>query len=195
MGVQKLVSAVNAGVPMDELKPHNCHEAVLGWLLRSKISDERFNVDAWLAVRALAKKAGSANPKQVTGEWMGRNIYHAHSRQVAPPFGAHSLVLGDVLSFGQHAPHHSMVVVRKNGTRAFAMGFNNAGVFGQRQRMVFDGTSHEVTDGDFWDSNNQFKGANGGCDLFAMDARLAATALEKALEALDIDRPGTFAFG
>ena len=61
MAVADLITAANGSVPRNTLKPHNCHEAVLGWLLMAKYSALR-NVDplsqgvekAWLSLRSLA---------------------------------------------------------------------------------------------------------------------------------------------
>ncbi len=44
MSAMDLVTAANGSVPGNLLKPHNCHEAALGWVLMAKYPTLR-NVD------------------------------------------------------------------------------------------------------------------------------------------------------
>ncbi len=185
MSATDLALAANAGVPANALKPHNCHEAALGWVLMAKYPTLR-QVDplsqgvpkAWLALRSLAERYGTGNPKQLTGAWMGQHIYHRGFTRVMPlppsggqrlsPFTHASFLVGDVLFMGQRAaPHHSMVVVAKNGTQAMARGFNNAGAFGGPY-MDWDPALRDMTDPERWDAQGHFRGNNGPCDLYAI---------------------------
>ncbi|HEX2959357.1 MAG TPA: hypothetical protein VHO70_21160 [Chitinispirillaceae bacterium] len=68
------------------MKPHNCHEAVLGWVLMAKYATLRV-VDplshgvpkAWLTIRSIAERygtRGNGTTKQLTGQWMATHIYN-----------------------------------------------------------------------------------------------------------------------
>ena len=135
MGVSELVNAANGGVPDGELKPHNCHEAALGWVLLAKYDALRLPNNmtpaavpkAWMTIRSLANQHGESNPKQLTGRWMSHHIYNRGVIRVQPPFTSTSYLVGDVLFLGNRdAPHHSMVVAQRNGRQVFARGFNDA---------------------------------------------------------------------
>jgi hypothetical protein len=175
MAVSDLILAANSGVPANDLKPHNCHEAVLGWLLQAKYPRLRFASSlshgvelAWLSLRSLSERQGSAFPKQLTGQWFGQHLYHIGYVPAQPPLSQASFLLGDVLFFGNRgAPHHSMVVVQKTGGQAFARGFNNAGLLGGPY-MAWDATTYDVTDSNRWDSQNNFMGNNGPCELWTI---------------------------
>ena len=123
MSVNSLIVAANGSVPGNILKPHNCYEAVLGWLLMAKYPS-LCNVDplshgvekAWLTLRSLSERYGEGAPKQLTGKWMSQNIYKQGYARVQPPLNIGSMALGDVLFMGNRAtPHHSMVVAQKKG--------------------------------------------------------------------------------
>lgn len=178
MATIDLVTAANGSVPRNVLKPHNCHEAVMGWLLMGKYPTLR-NVDplshgvekAWLTLRSLAEKYGSGSPKQLTGEWMGRNIYNRGFIRIKPlapphpPFTAAIFLVGDVLFMGNpRAPHHSMVIVKKTGNQVFARGFNNAGAFGG-PFMGWDPVLRDIADITRWDGDGNFMAINGPCQV------------------------------
>ena len=175
MSVANLVAAANGGVPGNVLKPHNCHEAALGWVLMAKypallqVHQFSFGVEkAWMSLRSLADKYGSSHPKQLTGTWMSQHIYNRGFRLVQPPFTHGSFFLGDVIFMGtQNAPHHSMVIVQKNGIQSLARGFNNAGAFGGPY-MGWDPILRDLTDATRWDSQNRFMGNNGPCMLYSI---------------------------
>ena len=175
MSIQHLVTAANGAVPSNMLmKPKNCHEAVLGWLLMAKYPELRdvhpfsYGVEkAWLTLRVLAERYGD-NSKQLTGSWMSQRIYRQRIRKVEPPFSTATFFTGDILFMGnRQAPHHSMIVVQKNGIQALVRGFNNAGAFGG-EYMEWDVLLRDVTDGNRWDANGQFMAINGPCDLYAI---------------------------
>ena len=185
MAVADLLVAANAGVPGNSLKPHNCHEAVLGWVLIANFAPLR-SVDplsqgeprAWLALRSLAERYGQARPKQLTGAWMGQHVYARGFSRVQPLpgrdgttsslFTNSTFSVGDVLFMGSpQAPHHSMVVVQKNGAQALARGFNNAGAFGG-PLFDWDSTLRDVTDSARWDKQGQFMANNGPSDLYVI---------------------------
>ena len=185
MAVADLVAAANSGVPANQLKPHNCHEAALGWVLMGKYPSLR-TVDplshgvakGWMTVRSLAERYGSTSPKQLTGPWMGWKIYNRGFIKVQPlqstggqrqsPFTNATFMVGDVVFMGRRdAPHHSMVVVQKNGTQALARGFNNAGAFGG-PFMDWDPTLRDLTDITRWDRDGRFMAVNGPCEVYAI---------------------------
>lgn len=63
MSVNSLIVAANGSVPGNILKPHNCHEAVLGWLLTAKypslsiVDPLSHGVEkAWLTLRSLSER-------------------------------------------------------------------------------------------------------------------------------------------
>lgn len=179
MAVADLVMAANGSVPRNALKPHNCHEAVLGWLLMAKYPMLR-NVDplsqgvekAWLSLRSLAERYGSNVPKQLTGQWFGQNVYRAGGARLMKPAGGptvpfppNSLSVGDVIYMGNAvAPHHSMVVVQVNGPQALARGFNNGGAFGG-PFMAWDPTLRDILDVTRWTPASEFMAVNGPCPV------------------------------
>lgn len=175
MSVNSLIVAANGSVPGNILKPHNCHEAVLGWLLMAKYPS-LCNVDplshgvekAWLTLRSLSERYGEGAPKQLTGKWMSQNIYKQGYARVQPPLNIGSMALGDVLFMGNRAaPHHSMVVVQKKGIQVFARGFNNAGAFGGPY-MGWDPQLRDMSDATRWDSQGRFKANNGPAELYSI---------------------------
>ena len=181
MAVADLIVAVNGSVPANDLKPHNCHEAALGWVLMAKYPTLRI-VDplshgvekAWLTLRSLAERYGSGHPKQLTGVWMAQHIYNRGIIKIepryppGPPFTNASFLLGDILCMGSRmAPHHSMVIVQKNGAQVLARGFNNAGAFGGPY-MGWDPVLREITDMGRWDRAGNFMANNGPCELYAI---------------------------
>jgi hypothetical protein len=185
MAVTDLVIAANGGVPGNALKPHNCHEAVLGWVLSAKYAPLRV-IDpvshgvakAWLTLRSLAERYGQTSPKQLTGPWMAQHLYRRGYTRVAPPLGRggtpspqfarSTFSIGDVLFMGNPAaPHHSMVVVEINGEQALARGFNNAGAFGG-PFMDWDSILRDVTDSARWDVQGRFMANNGPSELYAI---------------------------
>jgi len=175
MAVADLLTAANGSVPWNQLKPHNCHEAVLGWVLMAKYPTLR-HVDslslgvekAWHTLRSLTERYGSGVPKQLTGIWMAQNIYPRGLIRIRPPFTAGTFLVGDVIFMGdRHAPHHSMVVVQKTGGQVLARGFNNAGAFGG-PFMGWDPALRDIADMTRWDGQGNFMGNNGAAPLHAM---------------------------
>jgi len=181
MAVADLVIAANGSVPANNLKPHNCHEAVLGWLLMAKYPSLRDVHElsqgvekAWLTLRSLAERYGTGAPKQLTGAWFGQHLYDRGFVRVRPnprpqpPFTAAILLVGDVIFMGnRNAPHHSMVVVEKPGNRVLARGFNNAGAFGGPY-MGWDPVLRDIADLTRWDAQGNFMGNNGPAELHAI---------------------------
>lgn len=191
MAIADLVVAANGSVPGNTLKPHNCHEAVLGWLLMAKYPALR-NIDplsqgvekAWLTLRSLAERYGGNVPKQLTGQWFGQHLYHAGgTRLLKPPGGPTvpfpplSLAVGDVIYMGNPAaPHHSMVVVQVTGPQALARGFNNGGAFGG-PFMQWDPTLRNVLDITRWTPTSEFMGVNGPCQIHKISYATLAAAI------------------
>lgn len=175
MAVADLVVAANGGVPLNNLKPHNCHEAALGWVLMAKYPTLR-NVDplshgapkAWMTLRSLSERYGTGAPKQLTGAWMGQHIYSRGIMRVRPPLSAASFLVGDVILMGtRQAPHHSMVVVQKLGNQVLARGFNNAGAFGGPY-LGWDATLRDLADPTRWDQRGNFMGNNGPAEIHSL---------------------------
>jgi hypothetical protein len=174
MPVADLILTANNGVPANDLKPLNCHEAALGWVLYARDQSQRNRISRfgttknWVTLRSFGERFGTGNLKQLTGLWMARNIYNQGYRRIIPPFSHASFFLGDVLFMGQmNNPHHSMVIVQKDGIRAFARGFNNAGAFGGPY-MGWDNTLREITDMNRWDGQNRFMGNNGPYEIYTI---------------------------
>ena len=74
MAVADLVEATRAGVPDGVLRPRNCHEAALGWLIMSVFAQYRLAgpqtggvARAWRAVRNISDAHGAAPNVQLTG--------------------------------------------------------------------------------------------------------------------------------
>ena len=175
MSVARLIIAANGSVPRNKFKPNNCHEAVLGWVLQAKYP-QLCNVDrlshgvekAWHTLRAIVERygVGVGAFKQLTGNWVARNIYQPAARRVREPFSHATFFLGDIAFFGnRNSPHHSMVVVQKNGIQALARGFNNAGGFGGPY-MSWDPTLRDLTDPARWDGRDEIMCNNGRCELW-----------------------------
>jgi hypothetical protein len=169
MSIDSLLTAANGAVPKNALKPHNCHEAVLGWLLMAKFP-VLCHVDplsqgvekAWLTLRSLADRYGEAIPKQLTGKWFGQKLYHAGGVRLTNP--SDTVAVGDVIYMGNPTvPHHSMVVVEVNGPKARARGFNNAGAFGG-PFMQWDPELRDIRDATRW-TGNEYKCINGLAQL------------------------------
>jgi hypothetical protein len=172
MSNQNLIVAANGSVPSNNLKPNNCHEAVLGWVLQAKYPSLR-NVDplsngvekAWLTLRSIANRYGQGSPKQLTGQWIAQNIYRGVVFRITPPIKNNSFSPGDIVFMGaRNTPHHSMVVVQINNNQVLARGFNNAGAFGG-PFMGWDSVLRDLKDETRWDANGNFKGNNGPCPL------------------------------
>jgi hypothetical protein len=179
MAINDLLTAANGSVPGNALKPHNCHEAVLGWLLMAKYP-ALCNVDslsqgvekAWLTLRSLAQRYGSNVPKQLTGQWFAQKLYHAGGvRLMRPaggptvPFPPNTVAVGDVIYMGNPVmPHHSMVVVQVNGPQALARGFNNGGAFGG-PFMKWDPTLRDILDVSRWTAGSEYMGVNGPAQI------------------------------
>ena len=87
------------------LKPLNCHEAALGWLLTSMGYSRR-----WRLIKEAAKPRGVGNPQQFQGDWMWKNIYTQRTKVTQN--NIHLALPGDMLCSGATGrPTHSMVVV------------------------------------------------------------------------------------
>jgi hypothetical protein len=175
MSVQNLIMAANGSVPANILKPHNCHEAVLGWVLQAKYPALR-NVDsmshgvekAWLTLRSIAERYGGAFPKQLTGQWVAQNLYKGAVFKVSPPIRSSTLSAGDIVFMGtRNNPHHSMVVVKVADGQVLARGFNNAGAFGG-PFMGWDKELRNLADKERWDLSGNFKANNGPCPLYVI---------------------------
>lgn len=172
MSIQNLVIAANGSVPANNLKPHNCHEAVLGWVLQAKYPSLRNVVPlshgvekAWLTLRSIADRFGAANPKQLTGQWVAQNLYRGAVFKITPPIRSSTFSAGDIVFMGaRNAPHHSMVVVKVANGQVLARGFNNAGAFGG-PFMGWDQQLRDLADVSRWDATGNFKGNNGPCPL------------------------------
>jgi hypothetical protein len=180
MAVQDLIVAANGGVPAGTYKPHNCHEAVLGWVLQGKYPTLRqpdqfgANVErAWVTLRSITERYGVGAPKQLSGPWVGTRLYRRNVARVRPQT-FDMIGLGDIVFMGDPAaPHHSMVIVQKNATDAFARGFNNAGAFGGAQNVIFgpgapfmgfDVNLRQITKMAYWNQDTgKFRAVNGEC--------------------------------
>jgi len=180
MAKEDFILAANSGVPTNRLKPNNCHEAVLGWLLYAKFPSLQTTdfpladgaAKAWFSLRSLVEKYGEKGKaqqlKQLTGPWIAEKIYNRGNYvRVQPPFSEDSFDAGAVLFMGVlDKPHHSMVVVNWDGTHALARGFNNAGMFGGPSSMVWDSELRDIADLNRWNAAaGQFIGVNGACNV------------------------------
>src|SRR5215470_11459867 len=173
MSIQSLIIAANGSVPAGNLKPRNCHEAVLGWLLQAKNSQfcqpgEGGVEHAWWVLRALSEShAENAHQPQLTGAWVARHLYYGQHVQRILRNSAPFLLEGDVVFMGnRRMPHHSMVVVQRRNTQRLARGFNNAGAFAGPY-MGWDPMLRDLADGGRWTRNgDQFMANNGGCELW-----------------------------
>lgn len=162
-----------AGVPTaGSLKPHNCHEAAMGWLLQAGDAAQRAvgaagipgveGVEAaWATVRAIVDGIPPfAGVRQATGPWIGAHLY-----QGAPAFTntavPRDLAVGDLIGFGDPvSPVHSMVVERIALPAVWLRGFNNAGGFGDPRQDLFMQWDPELRDllaGDRWTANGRFR--------------------------------------
>ena len=175
MAAIDMITAANLGVPTDELKPRNCHEAVLGWLIHGKLAAPRDSDQAWKTLRWLANRYGEETPnmpKQLTGRWFGRRVYDDEGTRIVrsgppgTPFPPNTVAAGDVLYLGDpRAPHHSMVVTRVENSRAWVRGFNNAGAFGG-PFMQWDPDLHDILDPERWTRDGEFMALNGPAPVY-----------------------------
>lgn len=173
MSVQDLIVAANGAVPKGKFKPRNCHEAVFGWLLQAKFPDlrqpgEGMVEQAWSVLRSLSEAhAENRTQPQLTGSWVGKHLYYGSSATRILPGTVSTLNEGDVVFMGiRKAPHHSMVVVQRQGNRRDARGFNNAGAFGG-PFMGWDQQLRDLADPARW-IGDLFKANNGGCELWRL---------------------------
>jgi hypothetical protein len=133
-----------------ELKPRNCHEAVLGWLLTSLNYPRRWRL---LRLAAAQYREGSAAWPQFTGPWMWEKIYNP--RQLLSRATVATAQAGDVVCSGSWGNvTHSMVVVSRIGNAVNIRGFNNAGTFSHHQPpplfMEYDAQDRDVAAPDMW---------------------------------------------
>lgn len=109
----------------NKYQPRNCHEAVLGWLLKAE-----GYTHPWQLMRQISITQGAAT----VGPWMARYLYTPPTFRVSrgQTTGGGALQPGDILfthTGNPHVPLHSMVLV--NGPpHARIRGFNNQGTFG-----------------------------------------------------------------
>jgi hypothetical protein len=117
----------------ENLKPKNCHEAVLGWFLTSMNYSRR-----WSLIRKEADRSfGNLLTPQFTGQWMWDNIYSQTPYMLLDSDNISLLCdPGDILVVGIGAAH-SMVVVSSSYNWHAALpgyvnirGYNNIGTFG-----------------------------------------------------------------
>lgn len=165
-----------------QLKPANCHEAVIGWLLIS-LGYPR----PWRLIRLAAARPnhGVGNPLQFQGDWMWKNIYPPATHVSLATVGIAQA--GDVLCSGTAGiPIHSMVVVDKIGTAVRIRGFNNVGTFGHLQPppgyMTYDGIDRDVADSNMWNVTRTRPNTFGlaSVDLFLTRGNVARKAVAKA---------------
>ena len=180
--VQAAKNLFNPLTSEKQLKPANCHEAVLGWLLIS-LGYPR----PWRLLRLAAARPdhGVGNPRQFQGEWMWKKIY-----QPATPVSQATVGIaqaGDVLCSGTAGiPIHSMIVVEKLGTAVRIRGFNNAGTFGHLQPppgyMEYDNIDRDVADERMWNVTRRRPNAFGlaSVELFVVRGAVASKAVAKA---------------
>jgi len=172
MSIEYLIMAANGSVPFNVLKPHNCHEAVLGWMLQAKSPSLReagvfsHGVEkAWYTLRIIAERYGVGNPKQLGGQWIAQNIYPGIVFKITPPILSNTFSAGDIVFMGMRFnPHHSMVVVQVTQGKVLARGFNNAGAFGGPS-MAWDPVLRDLADTERWDQDGNFRGNNGAGPL------------------------------
>ena len=110
--VQAAKNLVNPLTAETLLKPVNCHEAVLGWLLIS-LGYPR----PWRLIRLAAARPnhGVGNPLQFQGDWMWQKVYRTAIRVSRATVGIAQA--GDILCSGTLGrPTHSMAVVEKLAT-------------------------------------------------------------------------------
>ena len=168
MAIIDLITAANADVPRDKLKPHNCHEAVLGWVLMGKYPSLRVgdalshnHPKAWMTVRSLSERYGVRGPsgeKQLDLEWFGKTVYREGFGRVQPPFLAASFMLGDIVVFHHpRNPMHSMVIVEWEAAplRFGARGFNNEKSVGGPY-MEWDPVVHDLARAQNWNAQGEF---------------------------------------
>jgi hypothetical protein len=176
MSIQSLIVAANGAVPAGSLKPRNCHEAVFGWLLQSKDNKyceigEGGVEEAWTVLRALSEAhATEDNNRQLTGAWVAKHLYYGPNvLQIKRNTAGVMLNEGDVVFMGaRNAPHHSMVIVKRQGAQRLARGFNNAGAFGGPY-MGWDPALRDLADPARWTrTGDDFMGNNGGGPLWRL---------------------------
>jgi hypothetical protein len=128
-----------------QYRPMNCHEAVLGWLLKA----EGFT-HPWQLMRQIAITQGVAT----VGPWMARVLYtpkfrlsqgHINNAAVLQP--------GDILfthTGNFHVPLHSLALVA-GPPNAAIRGFNNQGTFGMNHPAgAYDANDVDITAGALW---------------------------------------------
>jgi hypothetical protein len=144
-----------------KIRPRNCHEAVLGWLLLS-LNYPR----PWALIRLyMARYKTGGHTPQADGPWMHKYIY-GDGMPVDQKNLAASAKKGDILYSGSRRDGtHSMVVVYNNDLEVLIRGFNNAGTFRGCEppppELAYDDMDRRVDGDDMW---------TGG--RFAMDADL-----------------------
>jgi hypothetical protein len=165
-----------------ELKPRNCHEAVLGWLLTSLNYPRR-----WRLLRLAAAQYGQGGPAwpQFTGPWMWEKIYNP--RQLLSRATLANAQPGDVLCSGNWGNvTHSMVVVSRIGNAVNIRGFNNAGTFGHHVPpplyMEYDAQDRDVAAPDMWGTLGLLPGKFGpaGVALFLVQSNVARQNVARA---------------
>lgn len=173
---------VNPLTAETQLKPVNCHEAVLGWLLIS-LNYPR----PWRLIRLAAARPnhGVGNPLQFQGDWMWQNIYKSNTPVSRATVGIARV--GDVLCSGAASrPTHSMVVVDKTGAAVNIRGFNNAGTFAHLQPppayMQYDGIDRDVAADNMWNVTRRHPNTFGPAtvDLFLVRNAAARAGVAKA---------------
>jgi hypothetical protein len=176
---KNLVNPLTAETP---LKPVNCHEAVLGWLLIS-LGYPR----PWRLIRQAAARPGHGvgNPLQFQGDWMWQHVYPSATRVSQATVGMARA--GDILCSGTAGrPTHSMVVVERLGAAVKIRGFNNVGTFGHLRPppgyMQYDNTDRDVADGGMWNVTGRHPNTFGPAtvDLFLVRGVGASQAVARA---------------
>jgi hypothetical protein len=180
--VQAAKNLVNPLTAETLLKPVNCHEAVLGWLLIT-LGYPR----PWRLIRLAAARPnhGVGSPLQFQGDWMWKKIYPTATRVSQATVGLAKA--GDILCSGTMGrPTHSMAVVEKLGTVVKIRGFNNQGTFAHLQPppayMEYDNIDRDVADGRMWNVTGRHPNTFGPAtvDLFVVRGPAASTAVAQA---------------
>lgn len=181
--VQAAKNLVNPLTSETTLKPANCHEAVLGWLLIS-LGYPR----PWRLIRLAAARPGfgvQGKTVQFDGLWMWRNIYLSNIRVSQATVGLAQA--GDVLCSGMAGcPTHSMVVVERRGAAVLIRGFNNAGTFFHLVpppgSLVYDSIDRDVADAGMWNVKGGHPNAFGaaGSELYLVKGAFARQAVARA---------------
>jgi hypothetical protein len=162
-----------------QLKPCNCHEAVLGWLLTSLGYPRR-----WRLIKEAAKTHGVGHPLQFQGDWMWNHIYDPRVRLTQQHVT--NARAGDIVCSGVAGrPTHSMAVVHSSSGAAGPVvnirGFNNAGTFitlaPPPAYMQYDSIDRNIGDPSLWGMANQPQNCFGPAagELFLVRYEMAAT--------------------